>query len=290
VHQFSDEHLHVVDLPYRLSSWALDDPDNLRVWVDAQGQLVAWAALQTPFWAIDYTINPHADPHLHAWVLAWADERACKVLNTPHGRPSWYISVFDDQAARISDLERAGFACQSDVGDNAWSKVFMARAREAPLPDATLPGGFNIRPLNGAAEVPACVALHQSVFQSKNMTTGWRQHVLQRPEYRPELDLVAVAPSGAPAAFCVGWFDPHGPSGIPSGQIEPLGVHEDYRRLGLGKAVLVEGLRRLYDMGAQQVFVETDNYRDAAFHLYEWAGFQVRRNVLVYRKDYAGVV
>lgn len=35
--------LRVVDLPYRLSSWALDDPQNARLWFDAAGRLAAWA-------------------------------------------------------------------------------------------------------------------------------------------------------------------------------------------------------------------------------------------------------
>ena len=48
------ENLHVVDLPYRLSSWAFDHPDNIRLWHDDGGKLVAWAVLQTPFWTVDY--------------------------------------------------------------------------------------------------------------------------------------------------------------------------------------------------------------------------------------------
>ena len=31
VGQFQTDHLHVVDLPYRLSSWALDDVENVRL-------------------------------------------------------------------------------------------------------------------------------------------------------------------------------------------------------------------------------------------------------------------
>lgn len=29
--QFQSDNLHVVDLPYRLSSWALDDAENVRL-------------------------------------------------------------------------------------------------------------------------------------------------------------------------------------------------------------------------------------------------------------------
>ena len=29
---FPERNLHVIDLPYRLSSWALDDPANIGLW------------------------------------------------------------------------------------------------------------------------------------------------------------------------------------------------------------------------------------------------------------------
>ena len=78
----------------------------------------------------------------------------------------------------------------------------------------------------------------------------------------------------------------HGIEGQPSGQIEPLGVRADVRGLGLGRAILAEGLQRLMQIGAGHIFVETDNYRNAAFTLYQAAEFQVVQDVSVYRKDY----
>ena len=74
--QFPADNLHATDLPYRFSSWALDDPDNVRLWFDDDQQLVAWAMLQTPFWEIDYVFHPNAESDLHQEILAWADQRA----------------------------------------------------------------------------------------------------------------------------------------------------------------------------------------------------------------------
>ena len=96
--------------------------------------------------------------------------------------------------------------------------------------------------------------------------------------------MVAGAADGGLAAFCIGWL-PEDENG-KRGQIEPMGVHPDFRHLGLGRAILSEGLRRLYEQGAQEIFVETDSYRDAAFALYESVGFRVAKDVLVFRKDY----
>jgi mycothiol synthase len=177
-------------------------------------------------------------------------------------------------------LEAAGFACQADVGEDSWSKVFMRRSEEIPVRDYRVPQGFTVRTLAGEIEVEAYVSLHREVFESKNMTVEWRERTLQRPSYHPDLDVVIAAPDGRLGAFCVCWL--HG----KSGQIEPLGCHPDFRHYALGRLALAEGLRRLQAAGAEQVYVEADNYRDTALKLYEHMGFEVIRDVWVYRKDY----
>ncbi len=279
------DNLHVVDLPYRVSSWALDDPDNVGLWVNAEGRLLAWAVMQTPFWAIDYACHPDAEPELHRQVLGWADRRARQLLDTSSGRPCWFVMAFANQTDRIRDLEAAGFASQANVGADSWSKVLMRRPAQMPVAEYTLPAGVTIRSLAGENQVDAYVQLHRAVFGSKNMTAEWRMRTLRRPEYVADLDLVAVAPDGRLAAFCICWFD-RDSEGEPIGQIEPLGVHEDFRELGLGRAILSEGLQRLHLCGADKVYVETDKYRNAALALYEAMGFRTIRDVLVYRKDY----
>jgi mycothiol synthase len=285
VHRFPEGNLHVADLPYRLSSWAFDDPENVGLWVNEAGELIAWAVLQAPFWTIDCACHPQVEQSLYRRILDWAYRRARQALGTPGGRPAWYVNVFAGQTERIRLLEGAGFASQADVGEDSWSIVFMQLSAQTPSPNVTPPAGFTIRPLAGESEVEAYVELHRAVFESKNMTVEWRRRTLRRPEYLPDLDLVAVAPDGRLAAFCIGWLDSN-PAGQPGGQIEPLGVHQDYRKSGLGRAILAEGLRRLQLNGAQRVVVETDQYRNAALELYQSAGFRVIQDVLVYRKDY----
>jgi mycothiol synthase len=284
-HACPTDNLHVVDLPYRLSSWARDDPGNIGLWVDPTGRLLVWAVLQTPFWTIDYVFHPNADAHLHRELLAWADHRARQLVDTPYGRPCWFVMAFASQTDRIRDLEEAGFASQADVGEDSWSKVLMQRSAQIPVAEHALPAGFIIRPLAGEKEVAAYVELHRAVFESKNMTGEWRARTLRRPEYLPDLDLVAVAPDGRLAGFCVGWLSKSS-EGNPVGQIEPLGVHADFRGLGLGRAILSEGLRRLYLRGAERVCMETDAHRNAALDLCEAVGFRPLRDVLVYRQDY----
>jgi mycothiol synthase len=198
----------------------------------------------------------------------------------------WFVNVFEEQQQRCEELEAAGFASQAEVGDNSWFQLMLERSADIPAPEADVPAGFSIRSLRGPSEVEEYVALHRAAFQSESMTAAWRLRTLQQPAYRPELDLVAVAPDGRLAGFCVCWFDLFGPSGRPSGQIEPLGVHPDFQGQGLARAILAEGINRLQQLGAERVLVETDNYRPAAIALYESVGFRIAHKVLVYRKDY----
>ena len=283
-HGAASDNLHIVDLPYRFCSWAYDNPENSRVWVDDAGTVVAWATMQTPFWSIDYACHQDHVNELRPKVLTWVDQRARQIVGTDYGRPMWFVNPFADQAGHIRDLEAAGFADQSDVGEYSWSKVFMQNVNLGDVATPIVPDGFTIRPLAGASEVQAYVDLHRAAFDSESMTTEWRARTLQHPDYVPEIDLVAVAPDGRLAAFCICWLR-RAASGI-SGQVEPLGAHPDFHGLGLGRAILTMGLRQLHEHGAREAFVETDNYRDAAFALYESVGYRVQRNVLVYRKEY----
>jgi mycothiol synthase len=280
--QFAEENLHVIDLPYRLSSWALDDPGNTGLWFDPGQRLVAWAVLQTPFWTVDLVFDPAAEGSLHSEILAWADRRACAALNTAYGHPAWFVNVFSGQTERIHDLEAAGFKCQADVGENSWSKVLMRRSIPSPIKVFKPPAGFTVRPLAGVKEVEAYVELHRSVFESKNMTVDWRLRTLKHPAYRPDLDIVVESPDGRLGSFCIGWFD----EVTSSGHIEPLGCHTDFRRYALGRVALSEVLHRLQEAGAKSILVETDNYRNTAFQLYESFDFQIIQEVLVYRKDF----
>ena len=282
------ENLHIFDLPYRFSSGSLDDPENTRLWFDHNGQLVAWAVMQAPFWAIDYALAPGSPPAFHREVLSWADDRARALLDSPGGHPCWFINVFTDQMQRIRDLNAFGFIDQSDVGVDSWSKVFMRRPAGLSVKDFRIPLDFTIRPLHTESEIPAYVELHQVVFESKSMNEVWRSRILRHPAYRSEFDLVAAAPGGRLGAFCIGWLH-RSPTGIVTAQIEPLGCHLDFRRFALGRLVLAEAVRRLQIAGASAIYVETDNYRSTAFALYESLGFQVHQNVFVFRKDYGEI-
>jgi len=98
--------------------------------------------------------------------------------------------------------------------------------------------------------------------------------------YTPELDLVVVAPDGTFASYCICWLDPVN----KSGEFEPVGTRPVFRRRGLSRSVIHEGLRRLKAHGAQTAIVYTYGANQASTKLYESAGFRAIHKDYDYRK------
>lgn len=104
--------------------------------------------------------------------------------------------------------------------------------------------------------------------------TGSFLKMLTAPMYRPDLDIVTEYRDGSLGSACIVWYD----STLQIGMFEPVGTHPEHQRKGLGKAVLIEGLRRLKQLGAKKVYVES--YGDERYAFYCSAGFKA------YDKDY----
>ncbi|MBE2267042.1 MAG: GNAT family N-acetyltransferase [Anaerolinea sp.] len=245
---------NMVDLPYRLSSWSLDDPDNLRIW-EEDGEIQAIGMLQMPWLALDYVCLPSAE-HLLPEIFAWTAQRGEALARASAEELPLVIRIPPARAGHIPVVEAHGFQLDDD-----WTIVHLSRELTAPLSVPDLPEGYAFRTLDGRVE--DYVELHQTAFGSKNMRIEWRARSLTMPQYRPDLDLLIVNQDDQAVAFTIGWLH------NAVGQIEPLGVHPDYQRLGFGRAILFEGLRRLQANGAQHARIDSYKFNDPALALYQ---------------------
>jgi GNAT superfamily N-acetyltransferase len=60
----------------------------------------------------------------------------------------------------------------------------------------------------------------------------------------------------------------------PYGLIENVVTHSEYRRIGLGRAVLSFALNTAWKAGCYKVMLATGSRRDDTLHFYEGAGFE----------------
>jgi ribosomal protein S18 acetylase RimI-like enzyme len=72
-----------------------------------------------------------------------------------------------------------------------------------------------------------------------------------RPNVDLSLKVAVVAPDGNFAAYCGMWYDPEAGYAV----IEPVATDPEYRRMGLGKAAVLEGIRRVGELGAKKALV-----------------------------------
>ncbi len=142
---------------------------------------------------------------------------------------------------------------------------------EAPIVPIAAPPGYTIRSLGDGLELlERCYAsglgFHEGdirVAVDNRNDPAWYRNIQTAALYRRDLDLVAIAPDGAIAAFCTIWFD----DVTRSAYFEPVATVPSHQRQGLGKALMTEGLCRLQRMGATTAFV--NGYSPAANRLYQ---------------------
>lgn len=72
-----------------------------------------------------------------------------------------------------------------------------------------------------------------------------------RPNVDLNLKVAVVAPDGNFAAYCGMWYDPEAGYAV----IEPVATDPQYRKMGLGKAVVLEGIKRVQKLGAKIAIV-----------------------------------
>jgi ribosomal protein S18 acetylase RimI-like enzyme len=256
---------HVIDLPWRLSSLAIDEGRDAAFWENASGQIVGFAAWAQAWVSLDVFILPGTEQEeVEADLFSWA-ERRFRELDEEHGEPqSYWVDFYKDDHAKQQFLEAHGF--QGSVDAYVFLQTMLTNLSALPV----LPDGFTLRSLAGEQETATYAELHRAAFESNAMNPAWRARTLRMPQYRPELDLVISAPDGSLAGFCVGWFDP----ARQMAQIEPLGVHPRFHRLGLARVLLIEMLHRFKAHGANSALVETNLERTPARRAYEVVGFR----------------
>ena len=167
----------------------------------------------------------------------------------------------------------------------------MARSLADPIPQPQFPPGFTSRPTN-ADEAAAWVEMFNESFVDHwhftPTTLARRQFRLTYPTYQPELDWVAVAPDGTLAGFCGGGID-HEENALKNrseGWINILGTRRGYRRRGLARAMLLQGLHQLRAAGMATALLGVDSQNpNQAMGLYESVGFTVKETHLTYEKS-----
>lgn len=245
---------------------------NIRLWMEGE-RLIGWSLL-SPF--NGHAFDVYVEPSLRG------SDRACEMLAWVVEQMSAYeyvqtVWIAEDDGFHIRWLEENGFSPRDDF------MYLFQRSIPGSLAGPPLAEGFHARTSRGPEDAQLrAIASHASFGSSMPIEeyTARTLRFMQSPVYMNDHELFIVTPEEQFAAFCCIWTD----SLNKMGYFEPVGVHPDFQRRGLGKSLLLEGLRRLQSEGMTDASVCANSDNPAAIHLYESAGFQKVKRLLTYRK------
>lgn len=258
----------------------LNPQEHIRLWHDDEGKLVGYAILgEDP--SFDCQVLPEYEwSGIETEAMAWAETRLTELCKRDAKRWSgnFVSGARQDDPKRITFLEQHGFRYSGE-----FAEVNMLRSLDEPIPESALPTGCQVRAVADAGEISNRAAAQREVWHPwtvGNVSDDDYARFMRLPGYHRDLDVVAVAPDGVIAAYVNGWIDPVN----RIGDFGPVGARLAYRRQGLTRAVLLEGLRRMRARGMDRMCVSTGVSNTPALRLYESIGFKIVNKYLDYVK------
>jgi len=254
--------------------------DHIHLWDDPihPGSLLGWALISPDWVGIDVCYRPELrGSQLASEMYLWAEKRAIEIARGHVKKTIHALWISHDDTILVQHFNQQGFRLVRGL-------VHLTRRLDGTIPTAQQVQGFVVRGCMGEAEVATRARAQYEAFGSSAPFERYVRrftNFMRSPVYHPELDIVAVTEEGQVGAFCIAWTDTINKVGL----FEPMGTHPDFQRKGLGKAVLLEGLRRLREMGIQSASVSAYEDNPAAIKIYESVGFRIDNRLGTYEKD-----
>ena len=227
---------------------------------------------------LDFVIGPD-EPDvvapLMAEIVAWADERRRTFADGAIGPLRAWASASD--VAGMVSLAALGLGPEDRPGFVHFTGD-LAIADGWPAP--SLLRGLTVRPLASEADIAARVECGHAAFPGSTQTVERYRTVAEAWLYRRDLDRLIVTDDGRVVAFALGWFDP----ATRVVELEPVGVHPEWHRRGLGSEICRATLRAARDLGAERAMIAADRTNAAANRLYASLGLTISAEIVPYAR------
>jgi len=229
---------------------------SIGVW-EAEGEVVAVVHPEHAMGTAYFEVDP-AFAALKGEMLEHAEQRLSTVDD---GVRRLAIYINDDDGEFQSVAAARGYtkrdACEP------MSRFVIPR----PFPPIALPPGFRLKSL---AEDNDLRKVHRLLWRGfghgdEPPDDGVEDRKLMQsaPNYRRDRNVVVEAPDGHFVSYCGMWVEPvHRVA-----YVEPVATDPAYRRMGLGSAAVLEGIRRCGEAGATAAYVGSTKpfYRSLGF-------------------------
>lgn len=208
-------------------------------------------------------------------MLEWIEAHFREVKKGRAAKEKLGVHVLEGNSRREALLTELGFQKDEVSG------FLRLRHVDQPIPENTCPEGYEIRTIR-RSDYDQLAAMVRLVFgHGESFNAEVYESITRCSFYVQDLDLVAVARDGTFVSFCTFRVDPL--SRITN--LEPIGMHPDHRRRGLGKALIFEGLRRSVKHNPTLFYIGGAAYTPAANRLYDSTGYTEKQAYYMWCKE-----
>ncbi|MFV2090482.1 MAG: GNAT family N-acetyltransferase [Pseudomonadales bacterium] len=192
---------------------------------------------------------------------AWAREILAPERNDDCS-DRWLTAIaFESDEERIRFLTDAGFEATRHFAP--YYRLDLA----GEIPASGLEEHMKLRAVT-EDDIDDRVELHRAAWLGSGFDRARYEQIRAMPEYQSALDIVLETADGF-ASYCICWENRE----ASLGSFEPVGTSPAWRGKGIGRAVILEGLRRLKARGMRYAQVGTAGFNTPAQALYESCGF-----------------
>ncbi|HEY31912.1 MAG TPA: GNAT family N-acetyltransferase [Dehalococcoidia bacterium] len=222
---------------------------KIGVW-ESDGEIVAVVHFEHRMGEVYFQIHPDF-AYLKHEMLEYAETHLSAEVDGGQQHLNVFVNDFDTEFESI--VRSRGYRRVEDISD-CWSVFEITH----PFQPINLPDGFRLQSLEDENDLwKLSRVVHRGFNHPGEPPQDWliqREKMQSAPNYRKDLNIVTVAPNGSYASYCGMWHDTANRVAI----VEPVCTDPDYRRIGVGTAVVLEGIRRCGQEGATVAFVGSE--------------------------------
>ena len=226
--------------------------NNIRIW-EADGEIVAIAHYESRLGEAFFEFDAN-HRHLRKEMLDYAE---ANLTGTSRKDERKYLNAFvNDNDSEFQALVQARGYQKDPDGTRPLYRFDIP----SQFPIIELPDGFRLTSLAEEcnwAKVNRVIwhgFNHEGEPPSTAEELESRRKMFDTPKARRDLKIAVIAPNGDFVAFCGTFYEPT----HHFAYVEPVATDPDYRRMGLGKAAVMEGIRRCGELGATVAYVGSD--------------------------------
>jgi predicted N-acetyltransferase YhbS len=207
-------------------------------------------------------------------MITYAENNLCHIREDGKGYILVYANDFDDELAEI--LKQRNYRKKPEP-----LPLSVFQVPES-FPQIIVPEGFTVLSLADENDlVKVDRVLHRGFNHPGEPPADGvdgRRKMQSAENFRKDLNIIVRSESGEYVSFGGIWYEPTNKFAY----VEPVATDPDYRKLGLGKAAVLESIRRCAELGATVAYVDSGQVFYLAFGFkeilsqYAWSNLLVR--------------